>query len=76
MHENKNVSGVHSEDPRVRAICIKADEQNEKISELIYFAIVKVSSPYLVLPSFVYSFYMYFATDSKNDAFILPIPTW
>lgn len=69
-------SGIDRGNPRIKAICLNLIEQNEKLSEYIYFAIVKVSSPYLVLPKFLYSFYIYFTNGYENDAFLLPIPSW
>lgn len=62
--------------PTTEQLYTSTHELNEKLSELIYFSIVKVSSPYLVLPTFLHSFYIYFNTNFSNDAFVLPIPTW
>lgn len=62
--------------PIAKIIFVKTDEQNEKLSEFIYFVIVKVSSLYLVLPKLFYSFFRYFTRGFDNDAFMLPIPTW
>lgn len=74
IHKNIYYSGASY--PTAITIYIKTDKLNEQLSKIIYFAIVKVSSPYLVMPKFIHSFHVYFTTDLRNNAFTLPIPTW
>lgn len=54
----------------------KTNQLAEKISEILYFLIVKVSVPGLVLPRAALSYFVYYTTDARSDAFQLPIPTW
>lgn len=54
----------------------KTNRQVEKCSEIIYFIISKVSPPVYVLPKAFFSLFIYFTTDKKQDAFMLPLPTW
>ena len=42
----------------------------------MHILIVKISVPGFVLPKAIISFFLYFTTDSGNDSFLLPLPTW
>lgn len=48
----------------------------EKISSLLYFSLVKVSTIAFVMPDFIVSFALYFSTDLGNQAFKLPFSSW
>lgn len=48
----------------------------EKLSGTLFFLIANVTPITVVLLPFIYSFSIYFTTDSGPDAFILPLPMW
>lgn len=48
----------------------------EKWSEIIYFIVMRVLLPALMIPKFIISFIGYFAMDMGGDAFELPFPVW
>lgn len=54
----------------------KLNENIEKWTGLFYTVMVQVSVPAVLMPNFIISFYLYFATDFGGDAFSLPIPIW
>lgn len=46
----------------------------ELLSKILLLLVVKIGVPGLILPKVVLSFYKYFGTDARNNAFELPIP--
>lgn len=54
----------------------KTNRQVESCSAAIYFIISKVSPLAYVLPKAFFSLLIYCTTDKKQDAFMLPLPTW
>lgn len=48
----------------------------EKWTEIIAFAMVKVTPVCWISPKAIISFVLYFATDMGNNAFALPIAMW
>lgn len=48
----------------------------EKLSKTIYFATIGFSLPSCILPKAISSYYIYFTTDSADDAFQLPFIMW
>lgn len=48
----------------------------EKLSELVDLVVVKFSVPCLILPKAIVSYYLYFTTGFRSDAFDLPLPMW
>lgn len=48
----------------------------ELLSEAINVVVAKIGVPGIILPKAIYSFYVYFTTDTQNDAFELSIPLW
>lgn len=59
-----------------KTIYNETNQLAEKLSKIIYLVIVKISIPCLVLPKIIVCFIAYYATDSGNDAFELPLPMW
>ena len=64
------------ENPLCKVIYEKANEKIEKLSEIIYFAGVKVSPASTVVPYACVSYFLYFTSDLGEDAFIVPFPMW
>lgn len=64
------------ENPFSKSLYIEMNERIEKISKILYFTIIKVTLPALMIPNLVVSFFLYFSTDLENEAFILPFPIW
>lgn len=57
-----------------KTIYSKFNEINEKVSKLIYILYVKMTVPGAILPIVLASIVGYFMSESKEDAFRLPIP--
>lgn len=62
--------------PASMDIYIKTDKLVEKLTKIMYFLLTRVSAPSFVLPKFFASFFLYFTTDTGNNAFELPLPMW
>lgn len=54
----------------------KTNELVEKWCKLAYFIVVKVAVLGLIMPKTLASYFIYFTTDAKQDAFELSIPMW
>lgn len=48
----------------------------EKLSEITFFVMVKVTPITACLLRCAYTFFIYFTTDAGNAAFELPFPMW
>lgn len=59
-----------------RGIYEKSNQQVEKWSKIIHFAMAKMMVLCSVLPKFIVSLIDYFATDARDQAFVLPMPMW
>lgn len=64
---------VHSVSEKIYT---KTDNETQKRIEILEFAMIKVTPILIILPKFIISFYTYFTTDLREDAFELPIPKW
>lgn len=62
--------------PASMEIHIKTNQLVEKLTEILFLFITRVSVPGFVLPKVFASFFVYFTTDVGNDAFDLPLPMW
>lgn len=49
----------------------KTNMKIEKLSRIIYMAVVNISVPCVLLPKFISSYYLYFLGARGNDAFSL-----
>ena len=54
----------------------KLNENIEKWTGIYFLLAVQVTTPALLMPNFIKSFYLYFATDLESEAFSLPFPIW
>lgn len=54
----------------------KCNRKIEKLCQTIKFYGLKVWPPCIILPKFVFSFYLYFVKNAENDAFELPLYMW
>lgn len=64
------------EKPASKAIYEQANEKANKIMEMYYFAIIKVTPPSVILPSLILTIYHYFTMDDASDIYRLPFPIW
>lgn len=64
------------EDPESKAIYYGANERIEKLSGIIYLAMVKGTPICLVFPKFIACLIVYFSTNLDNGALELPLPMW
>lgn len=48
----------------------------EKLDQLINFVMVKATVPCLVWPKYILCYYIYFSSDTGNDAFEFLLPIW
>lgn len=54
----------------------KTNVQIEQASKIIFYAILKVLIPFLILSKYFLCLADYFFTDAGNDALVLPLPMW
>lgn len=54
----------------------KTNRQIEKSTEIITFVLVKLLPGFWISMKVIVSYFMYFTTDLRNDAFELPIEMW
>lgn len=59
-----------------RSLFKKTVELEQKLSRLIFFVAVEVTLGGFLVPWSIYSFFIYFTTDSGKAAFDLPLPIW
>lgn len=64
------------ENPNSNAIYTHADQTIEKITKILFFVSIKIFYPIVVMPIYIFKFYLYFASDMDNDAFQMPFPYW
>lgn len=66
---------IGSEHPEMKVMYIEVNRQVEKLSDIAYLVMVKVTPVCLILPKIVISVFVYFTTDLGYDALELPSPT-
>lgn len=54
----------------------KTGRQVEKLTEILFFVIVKIMPQCLVLLKCITRYFVYFTSGFNNDAFELPFPMW
>lgn len=59
-----------------KALFEKTCQEVEKWSEIIFFMMMRLSLPCIMLPVCIGSFFVYFTTNLGNESFILAIPMW
>lgn len=69
-------SFVGLENPSSRAIYEEIVRQIEKMCEALNFIIIYISTPCVMLPKCMLSFFAYFTTDLGSGAFELPFNVW
>lgn len=70
----KIISGLDY--PESMALYVVANERIEKISEFLYFIVLKVAPPCVIFPKLFASLHAYSTTDLGSEAFKLPLPMW
>lgn len=68
------VSGCRS--PDSKAIYVPMIENSGKWTKFFHFVLMRISVPVNVMLNCLISYYVYFATDSGNEAFRLAFPIW
>lgn len=58
------------------AIYVEINERVEKICEIIYFIVAKMTPACVVFPKFFGCLLVYFTTDLGSEALVLPLPMW
>lgn len=69
-----NVSGF--ENSSSKAIYEEVNQKVEKWTKILYFVLMNVSLPGIMMPNFVISYFLYFSTDLEVEAFRFPFPIW
>ena len=69
-----NVSGC--EYPDSKAIYERVNEKNEKWTKILDFVLLRVTLPGVIMPNFIISYFLYFATDLGSESFRFPFPKW
>lgn len=69
----RNPGSVH---PAKAATYIKSCEFVELTSKFIYVGYVKIVFPFVTIPYLLMSYFKYYTSDLKKDAFRLPFDTW
>lgn len=62
--------------PAPKAMYEKANRFIGKIIEVVNLVVVQFSAPCLILPKALVSYYLYFTTGFRSNAFDLPLPMW
>lgn len=62
--------------PQSKEFFSKANQQAERLTEFVFLVVVKISLQCFMLPRCIFSFGVYFFTDSGSDSFGLPVPLW
>lgn len=62
--------------PKSREFFLKAIQQAEQITEILFLVVFKISLQCFMLPRCITSFGVYLFTNSGSDSFELPIPLW
>lgn len=58
------------------AIYVEANKRIELISEIVYVLMAKVAPVLSMFPKSLVCLFIYFTTDMRNEALVLPIPMW
>lgn len=69
---NLMISGLHN--PISKQIYTEASKKVETLSEFVYFVMVKISVPGVMLPSCLITVSNYLMADLKAESFFLPFP--
>lgn len=59
-----------------RSIYLEANQFEEKLCEILFFIINKMTPAIGILPWAIYIYFLYFTTALGPDAFELPQPMW
>lgn len=59
-----------------KEIFLKTSRQVDRLCELVFLVIMKISAQGIILSKCIISFSVYFITDSGSDSFVLPFPMW
>ena len=62
--------------PASKEIYEKTNNQVEKISELIFYLILKISLQFIMLPIFIGGIIVCVTTEFKSDSYMSPIAMW
>lgn len=62
--------------PKSRRFFLKTRRQVERLSDVVFKAVIKIAVQFLMLPKCLVSYGVYFMTDSGSDSFELPVPMW
>lgn len=62
--------------PDSKDIYGRVNKKNEKWTKMLDFVLLKVTLPGVIMPNFIISYFLYFATDLGSEAFRLPFPKW
>lgn len=73
IHCQKTPSESHAS-PEQKEKLDKTNQLAEMLCKDIYFMVVKIGVPGLALPKAILSFYKYYGTNARNDAFELAVP--
>lgn len=52
------------------------NEKIEKFTHNMYFILVKITAPGLMIPNLIIGYFNYFTTDLGSEAFHLPYMEW
>lgn len=62
--------------PESRASILKTNQQVERLTEIIFTLVMKISLQLQMLPKSIACYAVYFMTESGSDSFDLPFPVW
>lgn len=62
--------------PESMTFFLKIRQRVERLSEIVFMVVVKISLQLVMLPPCIVSFGVYFFTDSGSVSFQLPILIW
>lgn len=58
--------------PQSKHIYYEMSDRIEAVSDIVYFVLVKMTMPGVVLPSYLITIFNYFILDLKDESFFLP----
>lgn len=65
-----------SQFPESAEIYKKVIKLTKNMNRFINFIISKATAPCVIIPKYIACYYIYFTTDTGNDAFELLLPMW
>lgn len=74
--KSKNAIQIGVENSASRKIYEIFNAQFEKFTKIIYFMSMNVTMLGIMTPNLIYSYFVYFTTESESDAFTMPFPEW